>query len=84
MLDVVGAVAPPEGSPDAGVAWHYGDPLREQRTLDAGSGFVDRSHRPVIRVSGPERLTWLHSVTSQHLTELSPGVTAQALVLSTI
>ena len=82
MLDVVGAVAPPEGSPDAGVAWHYGDPLREQRTLDAGSGFVDRSHRPVIRVSGPERLTWLHSVTSQHLTELSPGVTAQALVLS--
>lgn len=82
MLDVVGAVAPPEGSPDAGVAWHYGDPLREQRRLAGGEGFVDRSHRPVVRVAGPERLAWLHSVTSQHLTGLAPGEWVQALVLS--
>jgi folate-binding protein YgfZ len=82
MLDVLGAVAPPDDSPDVGVAWHYGDPLREQRTLAGGDGFVDRSHRPVIRVAGPERLSWLHSVTSQHLTDLAPGVTTEALVLS--
>jgi folate-binding protein YgfZ len=82
MLDVLGAVAPPDDSPDVGVAWHYGDPLREQRTLSAGAGFVDRSHRPVIRVAGPERLSWLHSVTSQHLTDLAPGVLTEALVLS--
>ena len=52
------AVAPPEASVDAGVAWHYGDPLGEQRALDRGEGFVDLSHRPVIEVAGDDRLTW--------------------------
>jgi folate-binding protein YgfZ len=68
--------------PDDGVAGHYGDPLREQRTLLGAGGVVDRSHRPVIRVSGPDRLSWLHSLTSQHLTDLPPGVWTEALVLS--
>ena len=52
MVDVAGAVAPPEGSVDAGVAWHYGDPMREQRLLSEGAGFVDLSHRPVVQVIG--------------------------------
>jgi len=67
---------------DQGAPWHYGDPLREQRTLDEGRGFVDLSHHPVVRVSGPDRLTWLHSITSQHLTELPTNTWIQALVLS--
>ena len=71
----------PDG-PDLGAVWHFGDPLREQRTLDSGTGYVDHSHRPVIRVAGPERLTWLHTVTSQHLSELPPGEWTQALILS--
>ena len=75
------AVAPPEGSVDAGVAWHYGDPLGEQRALDRGEGFVDLSHRPVIEVAGDDRLTWLHTLTSQHVAELAAGVWTQALVL---
>ena len=75
------AVAPPEGSVDAGVAWHYGDPLGEQRALDRGEGFVDLSHRPVIEVAGDDRLTWLHTLTSQHVSELQPDVWTQALVL---
>jgi folate-binding protein YgfZ len=82
-LERQGAVAfPVPDGPDLGAAWHYGDPLREQRRLDAGEGFVDHSHRPVVRVSGPDRLSWLHSITSQHLTELTPGTWTQALVLS--
>ena len=52
------------------VAAHYGDPLREQ-TLPAG--LVDRSQREVITVTGPDRLSWLHTLTSQHLSELAPG-----------
>jgi folate-binding protein YgfZ len=48
----------------------------------AGGAVVDRSHRGVIRVAGPERLSWLHSLTSQHLTELAPDVWTEALVLS--
>src|SRR5436305_13904933 len=43
---------------------------------------VDRSHRGVSRVAGPDRLPWLHSLTSQHLERLEPGVWTQALVLS--
>ncbi|MCU1591596.1 MAG: folate-binding protein YgfZ [Frankiales bacterium] len=67
---------------DAGVAAHYGDPYREQRMLAAGTATVDLSHRPVVRISGPDRLDWLHNLTTQHLTALAAGVWTQALVLS--
>ncbi|MCW2616809.1 MAG: folate-binding protein YgfZ [Frankiales bacterium] len=68
--------------PDTGVAAHYGDPYAEQRALAAGEALVDLSHRPVVRIAGPDRLTWLHSLLSQHLTALQAGVPTQALVLS--
>jgi folate-binding protein YgfZ len=80
LLSRPGAV--PAESPDEGVAAHYGDPYREQRRLSDGQGAVDLSHRPVIRISGPDRLTWLHSLTSQHVETLPPGVATDALVLS--
>jgi len=80
LLSRPGAV--PADPPDAGVAAHYGDPYAEQRRLADGSGLVDLSHRPVVRIAGPDRLTWLHSLLTQHLTELEPGVWTQALVLS--
>jgi tRNA-modifying protein YgfZ len=67
---------------DAGAPWHFGDPMREQRLLDAGAGAVDLSHRGVVTVSGPDRLSWLHSLTTQHLTALEPGVGVTSLVLS--
>jgi len=72
---------PDSQHPDASVAWHYGDPHREQRNLEAGLGFVDVSHRGVIAVSGPDRLTWLHSLLSQSLDQLKPGDSALALLL---
>ncbi len=67
---------------DAAVAAHYGSFNREQRTLEAGDGFVDLSHRDVLRIAGPDRLTWLHSLTTQHLTDLQPGEWTSALVLT--
>ncbi|HEV2891475.1 MAG TPA: folate-binding protein [Frankiaceae bacterium] len=67
---------------DAGVAAHYGDPLREQRLAEEGRGITDRSHREVVRVGGEDRLTWLHSLTTQHLSALPAGQPAEALVLS--
>ncbi len=67
---------------DAGVAAHYGDPFAEQRALAARWGVVDQSHRGVLRITGPDRLSWLHSLTTQHLEQLAPGTTAEALVLS--
>jgi folate-binding protein YgfZ len=80
LLSTPGAV-PAEG-PDAAVAWHYGDPTREQRLLTAGRAVTDLSHRGVVRVTGPDRLTWLHSLTTQELTGLRPGDAAETLVLT--
>ena len=71
-----------EHGPDTGVPWHYGDPMREQRFLDSAQGAVDLSHRGVLSVSGPDRLTWLHSLTTQFLDGLAPGVGVTALVLA--
>ena len=67
---------------DAGVAAHYGDPLREQRLLTEGLAVVDLSHRGVVTVTGPDRLSWLHSITTQHLSGLGPRESREALVLS--
>jgi len=80
LLTRTGAVAA-QGR-DTGVAWHYGDPAREQRLLAAGAALVDLSHRSVLTVTGPDRLTWLHSLTTQHVSALAPGAGTEALVLS--
>jgi tRNA-modifying protein YgfZ len=80
LLDLPGAVA--GDGIDAPVAAHYGSLYGEQRLLDAGEGFVDLSHRDVLRVTGPDRLTWLHSLTTQHLEALGPKQWTGALVLS--
>ncbi|GAB1822919.1 CAF17-like 4Fe-4S cluster assembly/insertion protein YgfZ [Herbidospora sp. RD11066] len=79
LLDVPGAV--PAASPDDAVAAHYGDLYAEQRALAAGRAVVDRSNRPVITVSGPDRLSWLNSLSSQKLDDLKPGVWTQTLFL---
>ena len=70
------------GWPDEGVPAHYGDPLREQRAAQEPAGVVDRSNRGVLRITGRDRLSWLHSLTTQHLEGLAAGAGAQALVLS--
>lgn len=68
--------------PDAGMAWHFGDPLGEQRKLETGTAAVRLTSREVFTLTGPERLSWLHSLTSQILDDLTPGAGADALLLS--
>jgi folate-binding protein YgfZ len=68
--------------PDAGVAWHYGNPSAEGRALEAGTGIVDLSNRDVVTVSGSDRLRWLHSLTSQVFEGLATGVANSAYILS--
>ena len=75
------------GGQDAGVAAHYGDPIREQRLLAGANGkpgtaVVDLSHRGVVTVTGPDRLSWLNTLSSQQLTNLAPGVGTELLLLS--
>lgn len=76
------AVPSPDGSADVGVPWHYGDPHREQRELVAGRASVDQRHLGVVAVAGPDRLSWLHDLTTQHLVGLAPGGSALSLILS--
>ncbi|CAM5674327.1 hypothetical protein SCALM49S_02899 [Streptomyces californicus] len=73
LLSLPGAV-PAEGR-DEGVAAHYGDLFREQRALADGTGFVDLSHRGVVTVTGDDRLSWLHLLLTQHVSDLAaaPG-----------
>jgi len=80
LLSLPGAVA--GDGVDAPVAAHYGSFNAEQRTLESGEGFVDLSHRDVLRIEGPDRLTWLHSLTSQFFLDLEPGRWTSALILS--
>ncbi|WP_280719116.1 folate-binding protein [Kitasatospora sp. MAP5-34] len=80
LLSLPGAVAA-EGA-DEGVAAHYGDIFREQRELAEGRGFVDLSHRGVLTVTGPDRLSWLHLLLTQHVSALPPQQATDALILS--
>lgn len=80
LLGLPGAVAA-QGI-DEGIAWHYGDPIAEQRAGESAAALFDRSNRDLIVVTGDDRLSWLHTVTSQHLSDLPEGATTQALVLS--
>ncbi|WP_435770505.1 CAF17-like 4Fe-4S cluster assembly/insertion protein YgfZ [Nocardioides sp. SYSU DS0651] len=80
LLDLPGAVA--GDGVDAPVAAHYGSLYGEQRALDQGEGFVDLSHRDVVRIAGPDRLSWLHSLTTQSFEDLAQGYWVTALVLS--
>ncbi|MCY7289562.1 MAG: folate-binding protein [Cryobacterium sp.] len=79
LLELDGAVQA-EGI-DAGVAAHYGGPLTEQRRLLAGGAVVDLSHHGVLSVAGPDRLTWLNSISSQELRRLAPGECTETLLL---
>lgn len=80
LLERAGAVQ--GAGPDAGVAWHYGDPTAEQRALAGGGAVVDLSHLGVVSVAGPDRLSWLHNITSQDLIGLAPRTSTETLVLS--
>ena len=71
-----------ESGLDAGLPWHFGNPVAEARALEAGEGVVDLGNREVVEISGADRLGWLHSITSQHLSGLRPGEATTALILS--
>ncbi|SDI91919.1 hypothetical protein SAMN05444157_0798 [Frankineae bacterium MT45] len=67
---------------DAGIPWHFGEPLKEQRALAEGAAVIDRSNRGVLVVPGSDRLGWLHSICSQHVSQLRDGESTETLILS--
>lgn len=61
--------------PDRGATLHFGDPVKEQRALEAGTAWADLSHLEIVAVKGVDRLRWLHDLTTQHLETFSGGWT---------
>jgi tRNA-modifying protein YgfZ len=77
----VSAVLAPDPGPDVSAIWHYGDPLGEQRAAATGAVVIDRAHRGVLTLSGPDRQSWLHSISTQHVDNLPDGAGTQNLSL---
>jgi tRNA-modifying protein YgfZ len=75
------AVPTPDSGPDAGAIWHYGDPLGEQRAAETDAVLVERSHRAVLTLTGADRQSWLHNISTQHVSELPDGASTQNLSL---
>ena len=72
LLTSPGAVASAPDDPDQAVPAHLGDPGREQAALAEGRAACALA-RDVLTVTGPDRLSWLTTLSSQVLTTLEPG-----------
>ena len=70
-----------EDGPDKGAIWHFGEPVKEQRAIEAGTAWADLSHLSVVAVSGDDRLKWLHDLTTQFLNDLGVGIWKSAMIL---
>jgi hypothetical protein len=70
-----------ENGPDKGAIWHFGEPVKEQRALESGTGWADLSHYEVVKLTGPERLSWLQLLTTQDHLNLLAGQWQHALIL---
>lgn len=89
MSDLLAETSADESSPrpdltaalSTPVPVHYGDPSGEQWALEAGTALVNRCDLSVIEVGGPDRLSWLTSLTTQILTGMEPGDSRELLIL---
>jgi folate-binding protein YgfZ len=63
------------------VPLHYGDPLGEQRRFAEGVAIVDASNYELITLTGPDRLLWLDSISSNVFAGISEGETREGLIL---
>lgn len=78
LLDLPRAV---EDSTDEGVAAHYGDLSGEQWALEAGHAISDFDDLDIIGVAGPDRLSWLTTLSSQIITGMTPEDSRELLLL---
>jgi folate-binding protein YgfZ len=62
------------------VVAHYGDVAAEFTTLLAATALVDGSAHGRLRLTGADRLTFLHNFTTQEIQSLSPGSVTWAVV----
>lgn len=64
-----------------GVPAHFGNPFAEENMLARGRAFTDLSFVEVVTVSGPDRATWLHNLTTRDFLNLPTGESSEMLLL---
>lgn len=78
LLDLSGAV---EDDLDTGVAAHYGDLSGEQWALEDSRAISDCGDLDIVTVSGPDRQSWLTTLSSQIITGIQPADSRELLLL---
>jgi len=66
------------------VAEHYGNVEAEVRAVRQGAGVIDRTDRAFLTASGPDAASYLHRMTSNEVSGLTPGQGRYALQLDTL
>ena len=64
-----------EAGPDRGAVLHYGDPVKEQRALAAGTAWADLSHLDIVAIKGVDLRRWLLHLKTQPVGAFTGGWT---------
>lgn len=67
---------------ERGVMWHRGRPAHEYRDFIAGKSVIPLPDWQALIITGADRHTWLHALSSQHLTNMQAGESTEALLLT--
>jgi glycine cleavage system T protein len=63
------------------LAARFGDPGREYRAVRTRVGLLDLCHRSLLRIQGPDRVSFLQGMVSNDVSALAPGQGLYAAVL---
>ncbi|MDP9806597.1 folate-binding protein YgfZ [Trueperella bonasi] len=66
---------------DLGVPAHYSNQFAEENQLASGKAFTDLSFLEVVTVSGADRATWLHNLTTRDFLALAAGQSSEMMLL---
>ncbi len=80
LLQATRPVVAPDGHRE-GLPLHYGWPADEQDVFEGGRGFAYLGEIGVVTVTGPDRLSWLTTLSSQTFADLKPGDCIESLLL---
>jgi folate-binding protein YgfZ len=61
---------------------HFGDATAEYKAVRSAVGLIDRCHRGLIQLTGPDRLSFLQGMLSNDLRNIGPGEGQYATVLN--
>ena len=64
------------------LALHFGDPIREYRSVRTAAGLFDLSHRVLLQFTGPDRVSFLQGMLSNDLRALNTFDGQQAMILN--